>query len=154
MKPRTLMAAVLLLLVAAAPRPRSVLDVKTAPGQAGRQTYAQMVIATFAPVIAEAPVCGVRSHDWANHLEFYAMDKLDQPRPGITEGHADPGAYARWMRAMRMLERHADLKVATNPGGTCARLRRNPNLALGDWSEARMQRREHSANPWAGAGGK
>ena len=153
MKTGSLMTAALLLLAAAAPPPRSVLDLKTAPGDAGRQTYAQMAISTFASVIAEAPICNVRSHDWANHLEFYVMDKLEGPRPGIAEGNADPADYARWLGEMRALEGRADLKVAADPGGTCARLRRNPNLALGDWFEARMQRQEHSKNPWGGAGG-
>ena len=152
---RTALAALALTLAAAAPapRPHSVLDLSTAPGAAGREGYAEMVIGTFAPVIAEAPDCLLRSRHWANGLEGYIDAVLDSPRHGIVEAAPSSAQYETWLADLHKLELRDHLHVLHDPTGTCAKIAKDPNLAVGDWYAARLKALAKSKDPWAGAGG-
>lgn len=152
---RTALAAAALLLAAAAPapRPHSVLDLSTAPGRTGREGYAMMVIATFAPVIAEAPDCLLRSRRWASGLETYITVILDAPRHGIAEPAPSAAQDQTWLAEMHQMEQRAHLRVLRDPKGTCARIAHDQELAVGDWFAARAKAFAKGKDPWAGAGG-
>jgi hypothetical protein len=143
------------------PGPTSAFDFQYASTAAGRAQYMDTVAATFGPMVALAPICHLRSQEWADTLETYPTALLSGPIKVSGEDVSTRTEVSYGLAALKFTKAEAAKDFIHDPTGACKDVRKDPDLADADHAVKAVNTPADPSNPWAdpsnpwaGAGGK